>query len=385
MNAALRWFRRGTAKYHTAIHSHGVIPMRAAVMRKGAIQVDDVPDPRPAEGEVLVRTLACGICGSDLHFLKHSQGAAGDAGSAGVSFDPARDLVMGHEFCAEVLDYGPATGRRFAPGTRVCSVPSLVRNRQMMGVGYSHDAPGGYGERMILNEALLLPVPNGLSTDRAALTEPMAVGLHAVRMARLTPDDVPLVIGAGPVGLAVLAALKLAGAAPVVVADFSPARRRLAERLGADIVIDPARQSPYSSWAEAARASAQGVRAAVNPLTGERMLPPGVYFECVGVPGVIDQMMVGAERGCRFVVVGVCMEQDAIRPLLAIGKELNLQFVLAYTPEEFAETLGHLAEGRLLVDALITGRVGVEGVAQAFADLASPERHAKILVEPWRA
>jgi threonine dehydrogenase-like Zn-dependent dehydrogenase len=109
-----------------------------------------------------------------------------------------------------------------------------------------------------------------------------------------------------------------------------------------------------------------------------------VFFECVGVPGVIDQMMVGAQRGCRFVIVGVCMEQDHLHPLTAIGKELSLQFVLAYTPEEFARTLRHIAEGEILVDPLITGRVGVSGVAQAFADLRSPERHAKILVEPWR-
>lgn len=361
--------------------------MRAAVMRRGRIEVDEVPDPRPGPGEVLVRTLACGICGSDLHVLQHVHrfaAATADEGS-GEGIDPERDLVMGHEFCAEVLDYGPGTARTLVPGTRVCSMPSLVRGRRMLGVGYSHEVPGGYAERMVLNEALLLPVPNGLSTEHAALTEPMAVGLHAVRMARLAPDDVPLVIGAGPVGLAVIAALRLSGAGPIVVADFSPARRRLAEQLGADIVIDPARHSPYESWAAAAHASAQGLRSPVSPLTGERVLPPGVFFECVGIPGVIDQMMVGAQRGCRFVIVGVCMEQDTIRPLLAINKELNLQFVLAYTPEEFAETLGHIAEGRLAVAPLITGRVGVEGVAQAFSDLRNPERHAKILVEPWHA
>jgi len=355
-------------------------------MRHGRIETVEMADPRPGPGEVLVRTLACGICGSDLHTLQHVHRFAKDAGAAtGSSIDPARDLVMGHEFCAEVLEYGPGTSHALAAGTRVCSMPVLLRNRQTVSVGYSHDVPGGYAERMVLSEALLLPVPNGLSTEHAALTEPMAVGLHAVRMARLTPEDVPLVIGCGPVGLAVIAALRLSGAAPVVAADFSPARRKLAEQVGADVVIDPGAQSPYTCWADAARASAQGVTAPVNPLTGERMLPPGVFFECVGVPGVIDQMMVGAERGCRFVIVGVCMEQDTIRPLLAIGKELNLQFVLAYTGEEFAETLGHIAEGRLPVEPLITGRVGIDGVAQAFADLRNPERHAKILVEPWHA
>jgi threonine dehydrogenase-like Zn-dependent dehydrogenase len=361
--------------------------MRAAVMRQGAILVGEVPEPQPGPGEVLVRTLACGICGSDLHVLQHTHRFAADAGSdgPGAGIEPDRDLVMGHEFCAEILDYGPGAARKLAPGTRVCSMPVLIRPPALMSVGYSHEFPGGYGERMVLSEAMLLPVPNGLSTEHAALTEPMAVGLHAVRMARLTPTDVPLVIGCGPVGLAVIAALKLAGAAPVIAADFSPARRKLAEQVGADVVIDPARHSPYDSWSAAARASTQGQLTDVNPISGERLLPPGVFFECVGVPGVIDQMMVGATRGCRFVVVGVCMEQDVIRPLLAIGKELNLQFVLAYTAEEFAETLGHIAEGRLPVQPLITGKVGIDGVAQAFSDLRNPEMHAKVLVEPWRS
>jgi threonine dehydrogenase-like Zn-dependent dehydrogenase len=292
---------------------------------------------------------------------------------------------MGHEFCAEILDYGPgaAPPGLLPVGSRVCAMPMLIRYGAGVSVGYSNDVPGGYGERMVLTEAMCLPVPEGLPTDYAALTEPMAVGLHAVEMSGLTTEDVPLVIGCGPVGLAVIAALKLKGAAPVIAADFSPARRTLAESMGADVVIDPAVHSPYTSWREAAATSAQGERAEVNPLTGEKLLPPGLFFECVGIPGVIDQMMVGAERGCRFVIVGVCMESDPIRPLLAIGKELNLQFVLAYTPEEFAATLGHIAEGRLPVAPLITGHVGVDGVAGAFTELKNPENHAKVIVEPW--
>jgi len=110
-----------------------------------------------------------------------------------------------------------------------------------------------------------------------------------------------------------------------------------------------------------------------------------VVFECVGVPGVLDQIMAAAPRGTRIVVVGVCMEPDTIYPMLGISKELNLQFVLGYTPDEFAATLGHIAEGRIPTTPLITGRVGVEGVAGALEALASPDRHAKILVEPWRA
>lgn len=361
--------------------------MRAAVMRQGSILDEELADPVPESGEVLVSTLACGICGSDLHLFEHTDAFLAASREAGgdFRFDPARDLVMGHEFCAEIVEHGPGTARNLSAGTRVCSMPALLRQGAMVPVGFSNELPGGFAERMVLSEALLLPVPNGLATEHAALTEPMAVGWHAVAMARLSVDDVPLVIGCGPVGLAVIAALELRGAGPIVAADFSPARRKLAETLGADVVIDPAERSPYRSWEDAARDSRQGQVAEVNPLSGERLLPPGVFFECVGVPGVLDQMMVGASRGCRVVVVGVCMEQDLVRPLLGITKELNLQFVLGYTPEEFAATLHHIAEGDLPVAPLITGRVGLDGVAGAFTDLKNPERHAKILVEPGRS
>ena len=94
--------------------------------------------------------------------------------------------------------------------------------------------------------------------------------------------------------------------------------------------------------------------------------------------------MHGAVKDTRIVVVGVCMEEDNFRPLTGIGKELNIQFVLGYTSEEFSDTLRAISEGEILVTELITGRVGLEGVAQAFEDLGDPEAHAKIIVEPWR-
>jgi threonine dehydrogenase-like Zn-dependent dehydrogenase len=299
--------------------------------------------------------------------------------------DLARDVVMGHEFCAEVVEHGPGTTGALRPGTRVCSRPSLIRADGPRTVGYSNDTPGGYAEYMRLTEALLLPVPNGLSTEYAALTEPMAVGLHAVAKARLEPDDAPLVIGCGPVGLAVIAALRLHGARPIVAADFSARRRELATALGADLVVDPATTTPWQSWREAAVWRDASRAPVLPPWIKGPAVRPAVVFECVGVPGVLDQLMAASPRGTRIVVVGVCMEADTIYPMLGISKELNLQFVLGYTPDEFAATLAHIAEGRIPVAPLITGKVGVEGVAGAFEALASPERHAKILVEPWRA
>jgi len=358
--------------------------MRAAVMRNRALVVADVPRPEPGPGEVLVRTLACGICGSDLHALKHADKFVENSRRAGNRrvMDLGRDVIMGHEFCAEIVEHGPKTTGALKVGTRVCSLPMLMRAEGPQSIGYSNDNPGGYGEYMRLSEALLLEVPNGLSTEHAALTEPMAVGVHAAAKARLEPDDAPLVIGCGPVGLAVIAALRLQGVRPIVAADFSSRRRELAMALGADVVIDPAHGTPWTSWREAA-VYRDASRAPVLPpwITGPAVRP-AVVFECVGVPGVLDELMAASPRGTRIVVVGVCMEPDTIHPMLGISKELNLQFVLAYTPEEFAATLRHLAEGNISASPLLTGEVGLDGVAQAFIDLASPEHHAKILVRP---
>jgi threonine dehydrogenase-like Zn-dependent dehydrogenase len=358
--------------------------VRAAVMRKRALVVADVPAPEPGPGDVLVRTLACGICGSDLHALKHAERFVETARRGGNAFvmDLGRDVVMGHEFCAEIVEHGPGTTRRLPVSTRVCSRPTLMRPTGPQSIGYSNDNPGGYGEYMRLSEALLLPVPNGLPTEHAALTEPMAVGVHAVAKARLDADDAPLVIGCGPVGLAVIAALRLAGVRPIVAADFAPRRRELAVTLGADVVVDPAQTTPWSSWREAAVYRDPSRAPALPPWIAGPAVRPAVVFECVGVPGVLDQIMAAAPRGARIVVVGVCMEPDTIHPLLGIGKELNLQFVLGYTPDEFAATLRHIAEGEIPTAPLITGTVGIDGVADAFTALGSPERHAKILVKP---
>ena len=183
----------------------------------------------------------CGICGSDLHALKHTDLMVEAAKESGAPFlmDPKRDVVMGHEFCAEILDYGPNTAKRLSTGTAVCSIPVSFRGGRIDGIGYSNEVPGGYGELMVLTEPLLLEVPNGLSPQHAALTEPMAVGVHAVAKSGVKPGDAAIVVGCGPVGLAVIAGLKLQNIEPIIAADFSPLRRSLAETLGAHVVLDP--------------------------------------------------------------------------------------------------------------------------------------------------
>jgi threonine dehydrogenase-like Zn-dependent dehydrogenase len=347
--------------------------------------VDEVAAPAPGSGQVLGRVLACGICGSDLHAVKHGTLMVEQQRKSGgmLTFDLDRDVVMGHEFCVEVVETGPGTSGRVAEGDIVTSIPMAVHEGRPVAVGYANDLPGGYGDLVVLTEALVVPVPNGLAPELAAMTEPMAVGRHAVEKSHATVDDVILVVGCGPVGLAVIAALKQKGLGPVIAVDFSPRRRALAAALGADEVIDPALNSPYDRWQDVSWPEGANRADPMIRITGPHPRP-GLIFECVGVPGVIDAVMQGAMRDTRIVVVGVCMEQDQILPLTGIGKELNLQFVLGYSALEFSDTLRGIAEGELAVQQLITGRIGVGEVPQAFLDLADPEAHAKIIVEPWR-
>jgi 2-desacetyl-2-hydroxyethyl bacteriochlorophyllide A dehydrogenase len=338
--------------------------MRAAVLRGGRMVLrDDVPEPVPGPGQVLVAVRSCGICGSDLHFAAHGTEvlALGDemvAGSfGGGDIDLQRDVFMGHEFSAEVLEGGPDT-KTYPAGTLVTSLPVLVSDKGVEPIVYSNSTIGGYAERMLLSAPLLLPVPNGLDANRAALTEPMAVGLHAVNKSNIQRGETALVIGCGPIGIAIVAALRVRGVESVVASDFSPARRELATRMGAHQTVDPAQGSPF----DATR--------------------PEVIFEAVGVPGIIDDVLRRARRGSRLVVAGVCMQPDTVHPFFAITKEISVQFVLAYDPAEFAESLRAIAEGEIDVTPVITGEVGLDGVGAAFDDLADPERHCKIVVMP---
>jgi threonine dehydrogenase-like Zn-dependent dehydrogenase len=267
--------------------------MRAAVFRQGKIVVDTLPDPVPVEGQVLVRTRACGICGSDLHAAEHTKQFVSLAKRAGNrwSMDADRDVVFGHEFCCEIVDYGPRTPARLASGTLVCSMPMTLAGETVQGIGYSNEIAGGFAQFMPLGDKLLLPVPNGLPADRAALTEPIAVGWHAVQTARLSPDDLPLVVGCGPVGLAVIAGLAIHNIRPIIAADFSPARRDLALKMGADIAIDPAVASPYEAWRQTATPKDYDSSRYAQLFGLGPKLRPAVIFECVGVPGVIQQIM----------------------------------------------------------------------------------------------
>ena len=337
--------------------------MRATVMRDRKLVVAEVPDPVPGPGNVLVETIACGICGSDLHALKYADLMRDTAIAAGYPADLDGDVVMGHEFSARVLELGPGAAG-LDVGDIVVSIPLIMTPEGPSQVGYSPVYPGGYAERMVLSPALCVKVPKGLDPRHAALTEPMAVGVHAANKAKMQPGEGAIVVGCGPIGLATIAGLRLNGVETIVAADFSPARRKLASHMGATVTVDPRETSAIDAWTQAAGARTP------------------VIFEAIGVKGILDEIILWAPRNARIIVAGVCMEPDTIRPLIAVSKEISLHFILGYDPMEFRQTLGYIAAGDIDVAPLITGEVGIAGVPQAFQDLGDPETHAKILVEP---
>jgi threonine dehydrogenase-like Zn-dependent dehydrogenase len=347
---------------------------------------------------------ACGICGSDLHAKDHADELTDVMATMGYPDFMRGDTptVMGHEFSGVIAERGPKTPKGLKEGMTVVAFPLVRSNGGVHLTGLSPLAPGAYAERVLVEASLTFPVPNGLPADIAALTEPMAVALHAVRRAEVSKGDTAIVIGCGPVGLAIIGQLKAARVQTVIASDFSPARRDLARRCGADVVVDPAVESPYQ------KITAKGVISEVPELyelalssMGKLRKLPGwshiyravdatgaagptrpVIFECVGVPGLIDGIVSAAPLNSRVIVVGVCMGTDQFRPTMAIAKEVDMRFAFGYTPLDFHDSLRMLAEGKVDAAPLITGRVGLAGVAGAFAALGDPEKHAKVIIDP---
>ena len=133
--------------------------------------------------------------------------------------------------------------------------------------------------------------------------------------------------------------------------------------MGAHVVVDAAKEDAFDVWARDGRGSL-------------------VVFEAIGVPGIIDNALRAVPPQSRIVVVGVCMQRDTITPFFGIGKELSLQFAFGYDPMEFAASLDSIAEGEIDVTPMITARVGLDGVPDAFEALVNPDEHCKILVTP---
>ncbi|MFY8274253.1 alcohol dehydrogenase catalytic domain-containing protein [Pseudoalteromonas sp. SSDWG2] len=342
--------------------------MAAVVVKDGHIENVHIDIPTPAPGQVLVKSLACGICGSDLHIARHADEVADIYDKLGVMSKEAMasaPMMLGHEFCAEVVSYGDNTPQRFAPGTRVTCVPMLM-SMGGAGVGVTPGIHGAYSEYFIVDEQLLLAVPDNLPSVGAAITEPMAVGMHAVNRAGIDKDCVALVAGCGAIGLATIAALKHMGVTEIVASDLQAKNRDIALQFGASHSVDAAIEDEVALAAKIA--------------DGRRV----VIFECIGVHQLINGFIERAPAHSTLVITGIHTAMTQVNFGFATVKEMDIKFSYYYTPEEFAQSLELLAGGDVPWEKMCTATVGMDGVSHAFDTLLGKHDHIKVVIEPWR-
>lgn len=342
--------------------------MKSICMREGAIILNEIDIPIPKSGQVLVKSLACGICGSDLHITRHGDEVFDIYKKLGVMSDVAgasTDIMLGHEFAAEVVSFGANTKGNIAIGTRVTCVP-LLMTQGGVGVGVTPGVYGAYSEYFIVDEALLLPIPETVSSEAAALTEPLAVGLHAVNRSEIKTEDVALVAGCGSIGLAAIAALRIRGVKHIIASDPKENKRKVAQQFGATHTVDPIQTDEVTFAAK---------------LAGENRV---VIFECIGVHQLINSFIVRAPMRATLVITGIHTADTQVNFGYATVKEMDIKCSYYYNPEEFAESLQHIADGKVDWQKMCTGKVGIDGVTEAIDTLLKPNDHIKIIIEPWR-
>lgn len=327
----------------------------------GPLETAELDDPTPGRGEVVVAVDSCGICGSDLHI---------------VDALPMPGQVLGHELAGRVAAVGRGVdGWKvdepvMALSLATCGACDACRSGRprkcasalMVGV----ETPGGYAEYVRAPAHDLVALPDGFDLRHGALVEPLAVARHAVGRGGLVPGETALVIGGGPVGLAVLLWLKHLGAGTVAVSDPLASRRAGAGQLGADLVLDPMAGDLAGQLADA------GLPA------------PSLVLECVGLPGLVDQAAATAAVDGRVVVVGVCMADDRYFPYTAMAKELDWRFAFYYCRADVDATVAAI-NGGLDVAPLITGEVGLAAAPDRFEALKQGSDDTKVVIRPGDA
>lgn len=339
--------------------------MRAAVFDGPGkkLEVRQAADPTPERGQLVLKVRYCGICGSDLHMTEE-----------GAVMNPGPGSILGHEFCGEVVAVGPGADA-WKEGDRITALPfmgcgscaeCLAGQPVWCSQVRSHAGgavPGGFAEYVTVGAGEAVRLPESLDWKAGALIEPLAVGLHGVDLARLRPGADVLVVGAGPVGLAVVAAARAMGAGRIVVTAKSDRRAELALSLGATNFVT----------------MEEKVGRVFRSLTGG---PPEVVFECVGSPGMIDYCMGLAGPRATVVVLGVCMRQDTLLPMRGVMKEVNLQFSNAYGVRDFRVAAEMLATSRVDLSDMVTDIVGFDEFPDAFEQLRQRTHQCKVLLSP---
>ena len=347
--------------------------MRAVAMKHGTLELKEMPEPRVGPGQLLVEPIAAGVCGGDLNALTMTDeflSASRRSDMKTFLFDPDRDLVFGHEFTSRVLEVGAGVAD-YAPGDVLLNLPYVVDDNGVTHcVGYATEFPGALAERVVVQAPGQLKIPDRVSPFLPAVVDPLATGLNGVVRSQIGPPSGALVTGCGPVGMGAVWELARRGITPLVASDPSPQRRAMAAEFGAQVVVDPAVDDPVEAWLDLAP-------------TGTRLY----VYEAAGKPGLLNSLLAKLPHFTRVTVVGACMTDDVISPIIGIYKNVTIEFCMGAGPDteyQFASTFEHIVEGRLPAERLVTGYAGLEGVHEVF-DALRPGNyhdidHMKILV-----
>jgi (R,R)-butanediol dehydrogenase/meso-butanediol dehydrogenase/diacetyl reductase len=334
--------------------------MRAAVMQglHKPLAVETIADPTPAIGEVVVRVGRCGICGSDLHMTEDP------------AFGRNAGDVIGHEFAGEVVALGreveglrtgdlvsviPLRGCGECPSCLSGETAWCARGMTLQG--------GGYAEYALTTPKQCVSLPKSASLADGALVEPLAVALHGVALSGLKPADKVLVLGAGPIGLAVAFWARRLGASRVVVQDIADHQQERALSMGATGFITD-RAEPVAAAERALGSKAD------------------IVFECVGLPGLIAQAVDQVRVKGTVVILGLCSQPDSFIPFVALSKEVRLQTSAFFTRQEYEMALDVLDSGAAEPRAMITETVTLDNVPTVFESLRKRTHQCKVMIAP---
>lgn len=333
--------------------------MKAAVFQGAghdrALAIETRDDPEPLAGDVIVKVARCGICGTDLHM------------TSGHGWDFPAGTVIGHEYAGEIVAVGKAV-ERFRVGDRVSGMATAgcgaceacFRGMPLLCVK-ADGRMGGFAEYLRLAEGAAVRLPLTLSIADGALVEPLAVGLHGVRMAEMPMGSRVLVLGAGSVGLAAIFWAKRLGAGRVVAASRSMTREAMALAMGADAFVQTGEGE---------------VERVIEALGGQ----PDIVFECAGAVGLLGQAINHVKTFGQVLSLGFCTSPDPVIPGLAAFKQVRIAFPLAYSPGEFLHVADMMLAGAVDPKAMITSTVSLAELPDTFEALRGPNDQTKVHV-----
>lgn len=337
--------------------------MKAVVFKKAdTLIVEDLPEPEAGPGEVVVQVKKVGICGSDLHLCHY-----------GI-LPP--DYVLGHEMSGAIASIGEGV-KGWSEGDRVWVCPGGVcgkcepcldqrypqcKSPYSIGIGA---LPGGYAEYIRVPAVLLTRLPSEISFEEAALVDPVGCGIYATKRAGIQPGQCVFVMGAGPIGLYLIMYLKSIGAGPIILSEPVAGRARIAEEIGADVLLDPKK-----------------VDIGRELLKRTNGIGPDVVVECVGIPETINESMTLVRPDGTVVWIGVCMEPVNFLPTAWLFKHPTLHVSLGFGSGLFApEYLDFIHTHETDIRKTITETISIEEVPKAFERLMKPNDEAKIMIE----